>query len=83
MEWQLLALWAIVLVTVIWFVRDERRQRADARLARAARYYAHAPKFRHVSRAERVTEQPKPRAGSLLRNDRAFFDQFLTERTRK
>jgi hypothetical protein len=49
MAWQVLAMWGIVIVTITWFVRDERRLRAEAKLAEAARYYAHAPKYRHVA----------------------------------
>ena len=49
MAWQILAMWGIVIVTITWFVRDERRLRADAALAKAARHYAHAPKYRHVT----------------------------------
>ena len=41
MVWQVLAMWAIVIVTITWFVRDERRLRREAALVQAAAYYAH------------------------------------------
>jgi hypothetical protein len=84
MAWQLLAIWVITIGTVVWFVRDERRLRAEARLAVAARYYAHAPKYRFGAR--NVPPQPvppKPRTGSLLRSDRAYFDQLISQRARR
>ena len=48
MVWQILAMWVIVIGTITWFVRDERRLRREAALAQAAAYFAHAPKYRHV-----------------------------------
>lgn len=81
MAWQLLAIFVIVMATVIWFIRDERRVRADAVLVKAARYYAHAPKYRFGARNVPQPVAPKPRTGSLLRNDRAYFDQLLSKRT--
>ena len=77
MAWELLAMWAIVIATVIWFIRDEKRLRADAELQRAARYYAHAPKYRHVA-VEPVTEPTLPprRTGGLSSEQRAFIREF-------
>ena len=45
---QLAAIWTIVIASLVWFVRDELRQRWDARLDKAARFYARAPEYRHV-----------------------------------
>jgi hypothetical protein len=45
---QLVAIWAIVIASVVWFVRDELRLRRLARLSQAARFYAAAPQYRHV-----------------------------------
>ena len=74
MAWQLLAIWAIVTLAVIWFLRDEKRRRSDAALQRAARYYAHAPKYRHVSVAP-VTQPPlRPITSGLSREQREFFE---------
>ena len=77
MAWELLAMWAIVIATVIWFVRDEKRLRANAELQRAARYYAHAPKYRHVT-VEPVAEPtlPQRRTGGLSSEQRAFIKEF-------
>ena len=71
---QLLALWGIVIVAIIWFLRDERRLRADAELAKAASYYAHVPKYQHVT-----VEEPVPvpaRVGGLTPIQREFLQAF-------
>lgn len=75
MAWELLAIWAIVILAVTWFVRDERRLAADKGLAAAARYYAHAPQYRHIA-APSVTEMPAPRVrtGGLTRQQRTFLE---------
>jgi hypothetical protein len=52
---QLIAVWAIVIATLVWFVRDERRIR-DKALDRAARFYAQAPQYRYVPPHERRTQ---------------------------
>ena len=74
MVWQLLAIWTIVIVTLIWFVRDEKRRVADAAMARAARYYAHAPRYRHAA-PEPVVAPPAPprRSGGLSDEQRRFL----------
>ncbi|KRA47638.1 hypothetical protein [Devosia sp. Root635] len=75
MAWEVLAIWGIVIATTVWFFRDERRLRAEADLKQAARYYAHAPKYRHVSvePAEAPAPAPQPRTGGLNREQRAFI----------
>lgn len=45
---QVALIWMIVTATLVWFIRDERRI-AYAKLDRAARYFATAPQYRHVS----------------------------------
>jgi len=82
MVWQLVAMWAIVLATLGWFVRDERRLR-HARLDAAARYYAQAPQYRYVPRNPAPIAPPRRKSGSLLRTDQAFFDRYLSERPRR
>lgn len=76
---ELLALWLIVAGTVIWFIRDEKRLRAEADIERAARYYAHAPKYRHVPPAP--VEEPMPpvrrAAGGLSPEQRAFMQALV------
>lgn len=74
MAWELLAIWAIVIVAVTWFVRDEKRQEAEAAVARAARYYAHAPKYRHIP-AEPIgmAMAPARRTGGLTPQQRAYL----------
>lgn len=77
MAWELLAMWAIVIATVIWFIRDERRLRAEAELKRAARYYAHAPQYRHVSvEPAEAPALPPRRTGGLTEVQRAFIAEL-------
>lgn len=46
MAWEIVAIWAIVIATLVWFHKDERRIKAE-RLAQRARYFATAPAYRH------------------------------------
>ena len=80
MAWELLAIWAIVLATLTWFVRDERRLKAERELAEAAGYYAHASKYRHV--AARPTPPPRPplRRGGLSAEQRAILQSLADGR---
>lgn len=80
MAWQVLAIWAIVVSTIVWFIGDERRLEADRDLARATRYYAHATPFR--TRPEPAL-QPRPRAGAIRYTDRAYFDRVLSGELRR
>jgi len=73
MLWELLAIWAMVIVTLVWFFRDEKRRVADADLARAASYYAHAPKYRHVAAEPIPVPVPVRRTGGLSEEQRAFL----------
>ena len=84
MAWELLAMWAIVTVTVVWFIRDERRLQAEADLKRAARYYAHAPKFRYVSAepVEQPVAAPRVRTGGLSAEQRSFIEGLTASRAR-
>ena len=77
MAWELLAMWAIVVATIIWFIRDEKRLRAEAELKRAARYYAQAPKYRHVSvEPAEAPALPPRRTGGLTQVQRAFIAEL-------
>lgn len=82
MAWQLLAIWAIVTVTVVWFIRDERRLVATAELKRAARYYAHAPKYRHVAAGPiEASVAPAPRrGGGLSAQQRVTLAELMARR---
>ncbi|MET3927297.1 hypothetical protein [Devosia sp. 2618] len=79
MVWELVAMWAIVVATFIWFFRDEKRVKADAALERAARYYAHAPQFRYTVAEPAETEIAKParRTGGLSADQRAFIKDYI------
>lgn len=65
MAWQALAVILIVFITVVWFVRDERRRASDLALARAAKYYAHAPQYRHAWAPLPEPKRPPRRTGGL------------------
>lgn len=80
MAWQLVAIWFVVAAATAWFVRDERRRQGDADLARAARYYAHIPRPRHVAPTTASVELPTLRRQGLLHSDRAYFDRYLAAR---
>ena len=82
MGWEVLALWLIVAGTVIWFIRDEKRLRAEADIERAARYYAHAPKYRHAPRlpAEEAVPPVRRSVGGLSPEQRAFMQALLDAR---
>lgn len=70
MAWELLAIWAIVITVLTWFVKDEKRLRAEADIARAARYYAHASKYRHVAPQAIPVPVPVRRPGGLTEDQR-------------
>lgn len=77
MAWEMLAIWAIVIATFIWFIRDEKRLHAEAALKRAARYYAHAPQYRHVSaEPAEAPALPPRRTGGLTQAQRAFITEL-------
>ncbi|KKC31511.1 hypothetical protein WH91_18940 [Devosia psychrophila] len=77
MAWELLAIWVIVIVAVTWFIRDEKRRTADADIARASRYYAFSPKYRHVpARFRYAPLPPRQTIGGLTEAERAFFKMF-------
>ena len=59
MAWEIVAIWAIVIPTLVWFVHDERRIRAE-RLAERARYFATAPAYRHEVRLPVSARAPTP-----------------------
>ena len=84
MAWELLAMWVIVISTLVWFIRDEKRLRADAALQRAARYYAHAPKYRHISvepADSNTVAAPALRTGGLSPDQRAFIESYSASRS--
>lgn len=81
MGWELLAIWSIVIGTVIWFVRDEKRRIADAAIARSARYYAHADRV-HGSIEPAAVPVPVRRPGGLTTQQRAFIATYSSIRSR-
>ncbi|MBF0680532.1 MAG: hypothetical protein IR164_16530 [Devosia sp.] len=59
MPWEIVAIWAIVIVTLTWFRRDEERLRSH-RLAEQARYFATASRYRHRPETPKQTAEPIP-----------------------
>lgn len=83
MAWELLAIWLIVVATIIWFIRDEKRLRAEAELERAARYYAHAPQYRHVTpEPTDPIVPPRLRQGGLTKEEREILLGLTAPRAR-
>lgn len=78
MVWQVVAMWTIVIATITWFVRDERRLRREAVLVKAARHYATAPQYRHVT-VELPMDVPAParRVGGLSRSQRDYLETMV------
>ncbi len=69
MAWELLAIWAIVAATLIWFFRDEKR-RSEARLMKAAELYATGAVWRHRSTVVHRSET----AGTVPSNPHAIAE---------
>lgn len=75
--WQLLAIVAIVVPTVIWFFRDERARHERA-LAAKAHLFAATPHYRSTAAALPAVDVPEPeRVTGLLQADRAYFNRLL------
>lgn len=73
---ELVVLWAIVIGTVVWFVRDERRLKAEA-LDRAALGFARSPHARRAhTPAPAVAVAPARRTGGLSEADRRFIKAY-------
>lgn len=75
MAWEIVAIWAIVIGTLVWFTRDERRLKSE-RLAERARYFATAPAYRHEVRVAGQSAPP-PQASA----HRRYLD--LLQQTRR
>lgn len=75
MIWEMLAIWAIVIVTVTWFFRDEKRLASEAALAWSAAYYAFAPQYRYSAPTapEQPGPTPAPRTGGLSEAQRSYL----------
>ncbi|MGV8831528.1 MAG: hypothetical protein ACOH2N_06090 [Devosia sp.] len=76
MLWQIFAMWAIVMVTIAWFIRDERRLIANAALAQASYYYAQAPQYRYQSSEPPAPMVPANRTGGLTQTQREFMQAY-------
>ena len=77
MVWQLVAMWLIVGVTVVWFVRDERRLH-DTKLRLQALRFATKPHYRDtVRQLESEPAIPAPRQAGLSAENRAFMQDFI------
>lgn len=79
--WQFVAIVVIVALTVLWFVRDERR-RKDRALAAKAHYFATTPQYRPTPPKPVATpsaQQPR-RSSGLLQADRDYFKKLIREK---
>lgn len=76
MAWEILAIWAIVILTVTWFFRDEQRLRS--------RPAPDVPTTSHVQVAaepiERPVVAPRPRAAGLTADEQAFVNALMASR---
>lgn len=79
MAWQILAMWAIVVATLLWFARDERRLRAEAAMVAAAAYYAHAPKYRFQASPAPALPAPSRRTGGLTDTQRRYLETLVQQ----
>jgi len=68
MAWGVLAIWAIVAVTLVWFIRDEQRRRHAARPEQAV---VAATPAREAPAPSRPANAPRPH---LSRADLAFIE---------
>ena len=75
---ELLAIWAIVLTAVIWFVISERRS-GQAQMHAAARHYATAPAYRHQTTSWPMTTR-RSRPGGLTDVQRKFLEELSKQR---
>jgi hypothetical protein len=78
MVFQLLAMWLIVVVTLVWFVRDER-QRGAGKLRLQALHFAAAPHYRGAYREPEAVSPPPLRRPTLSAADRAFLEAFVSK----
>ena len=76
MAWEILAIWAIVILTVTWFFRDEQRLRS--------RPAPDMPATSHVQVAaepiERPVVAPRPRSAGLTADQQAFVKALMASR---
>ena len=77
MIWQLLAMWLIVAVTIVWFVRDEG-QRRDLKQRLQAQRFAATPHYRGPYREPEMAPPPLRRR-TLSAADRAFLENIANK----
>jgi len=74
MAWQILAMWAVAMVTIAWFVRGERQLIANATLAQAAFLYAPQRAPHDDYESDLSVDAPLPRrSDGLSRAERDFL----------
>lgn len=78
MIWQLLAMWLIVVVTIVWFVRDEQRRSSDIKLGLQALRFVATPHYRGGYREPKVAPPPLRRP-TLSAADRTFLEDFINK----
>ncbi len=78
MFWEILAIWIIVVATLIWFFRDERRI-GDDRLKAQARRFATESIWRHRASGEPAPVRPY-RADTVTDIQRKFAEEMRRQR---
>ncbi|KKC37851.1 hypothetical protein WH87_09225 [Devosia epidermidihirudinis] len=79
MAWQILAIVVIVGVTIVLFMRDERRRKSDLALARAAQYYARVPYQPHAWAPLPEPSRPRRRTGGLSETQRSALRRLAAK----
>ena len=72
MDWQIIAIWLIAGVSIVYFLRSEKRQ-SFANLAEKARSFAMDPAYRHRPTAPVSGQQSYVPTG-LSQSDRVFLE---------
>lgn len=78
MVWEILAIWIIVVATLIWFFRDERRI-GDERLKDQARRFATESIWQHRASSETAPTSPY-RSDTVTEIQRRFAEELRRQR---
>ena len=76
MAWQILAMWGVVMASISWFVRDERRLLANASMAQARWCHAYALRCPQPSGAQPPPAANSARPEGLTQTQRNFLEAF-------
>lgn len=79
MVWELIAIWAIVIATIVWFVRDERREQSR-RLEQQAIRFATGSAWRHREPAAPRPAFVRAQSSDLTDVQRKFLEEMRRQR---